>query len=405
VNDDLWAEHLARYAYATRLSKGARVLDIGCGAGYGTATLAQHALAATGIDVSADAVEFARAHYPLPNLTFLGASATALPFPSASFDVITAFEVIEHLDNWHDLLIEARRLLRPSGVFLVSTPNKSYYAESRAETGPNPFHSHEFEYAEFRDALAAVFPHVSILLQNRLESQAFYPHATFNPVDAQMDSARGSAEEAHFYLALCSIDCAVEPRSFLYVPRAANLLREREEHIRLLNEELGKNKGWLAQVTGERQQLMAANAGLERELQERNEWGLKLGRDLDAAMQRVADLQDMVQAEQAKAIEMAAAYQRTVDSLELENRQKTEWALDTEKRLSAALAQKCDELAETVRLLDRAEATVVERTAWAQDLDARLGAARAQLKMSADSRWVRLGRAVGLGPRISGDAG
>lgn len=405
VNDDLWAEHLARYAYAARLSKDAKVLDIGCGAGYGTAALAQHAAEATGIDVAPDAVDFARAHYQLPNVTFLAASATALPFQAAFFDVITAFEVIEHLDNWHDLLIEARRLLRRSGVFLVSTPNKSYYAESRAETGPNPFHTHEFEYTEFRDALAAVFPHVSILLQNRLESQAFYPHATFNAVDAQMDSARGSAEEAHFYLALCSIDRAVEPRSFLYVPRAANLLREREQHIHLLKDELEKNKGWLAQVTQERQQLIAAHAGLEQELEQRNEWAQKLGRDFEAAMQRVADLQNMVQAEQSKAIEMAAAYQGTVDSLELENRQKTEWALETEKRLSAALAQKCEELAETVRLLDRAEATLVERTAWAQDLDARLGVARTQLKMSADSRWAKLGRALGLGPKINGDGG
>ena len=45
VNDDLWAEHIARYAFAARLSDGARVLDIGCGTGYGTAELAQRAQA------------------------------------------------------------------------------------------------------------------------------------------------------------------------------------------------------------------------------------------------------------------------------------------------------------------------------------------------------------------------
>lgn len=401
VNDDLWAEHLARYAYAARLASNARVLDIGCGTGYGTAELAQRAQSATGVDLAPDAIAYARQHYPLPNTTYLLASATALPFPAASFDLITAFEVIEHLEDWRELLSEARRLLHPGGVFLVSTPNALYYGESRASEGPNPFHAHEFQFSEFRDALTAVFPHVELLLQNRLESQAFYPHATFTPVDAQLDSARGSPEEAHFFLALCSIDTAPEPRSFLYVPRAANLLREREQHIHLLQEELSKNKTWLAQVTAERHQLMESQAELERHLERQNRWALQLDRDHNAALQRVADLQNMLQAEQAKAMEMAGAYQRALDELDLENRGKTEWALET----SAALQRKCDELAETVHLLDRAESTVVERTAWAQDLDARLSRAAIQLKMTADSRWVKLGRTLGLGPKINGEPG
>jgi SAM-dependent methyltransferase len=403
VNDDLWAEHIARYAFAARLSDGARVLDIGCGTGYGTAELAQRAQSATGIDISADAIVYAREHYP--NAIFLAASATAIPFPAASFDLITAFEVIEHLDNWHELLIEARRLLHPDGTFLVSTPNKLYYAESRAKEGPNPFHTHEFEFAEFRDALEAVFPKVAILLQNRLESQAFYPHATFPPVDAKLDTSRGSPAEAHFFLALCSIDCAPETRSFIYVPRAANLLREREQHIFLLQDELAQTKAWLEGVMSDRQKLIESQDELKAHLEEHNRWALQLDLDYKAAMGRISELQDLMQAEQSKAIEMAGAYQRTVDALEQENRDKTEWAMETERRLSAALAQKCEELAETVRLLDLAEATVVERTAWAQDLDRGLQQANARLRMISDSRWVKLGRAAGVGPDLKGDAG
>jgi SAM-dependent methyltransferase len=351
VNDNLWAEHIARYAFAARFAAGARVLDIGCGTGYGTAELAQQAQTVTGIDVSDDALAYAREHYPIPNAKFFAASATAVPFSSASFDLITAFEVIEHLDNWHDLLIEARRLLHPNGTLLVSTPNKLYYAESRASEGPNPFHAHEFEFAEFRDALGAVFPHVTILLQNRLESQAFYPHATFAPVDAQLNTARGSPAEAHFFLALCSVDRAPETRSFIYVPRAANLLREREQHIFLLQRELAKTKEWLEGVISDRRKLIEAQDELKAHLEEHNRWALQLDRDYKAALQRISELQDLMQAEQSKAIEMAAAYQRTVDALEEENRLKTQWAIDTETRLSAALAQKCDELAETVHRL------------------------------------------------------
>lgn len=403
VNDDLWAEHIARYAFAARFAAQARVLDMGCGTGYGTAELAQQARSTTGIDVSADAIAYAQEHYPIPNVAFLAAPATAIPFAPASFDLITAFEVIEHVENWHDLLIEARRLLHPGGTFLVSTPNKLYYAESRPTEGPNPFHTHEFEFEEFRDALSAVFPHVAILLQNRLESQAFYPHAVFVPVDAKLDTARGSPAEANFFLAICSVDCAPEVRSFIYVPRAANLLREREQHIFLLQAELAKTKEWLQGVISDRQKLIEAQDELHKHLEEQNRWAMQLDQDRKAALERIVELQDLMQAQQAKAIEMAAAYQRTVDALEDENRRKTEWAIETEKRLSAALAAKCDELAETVRLLDRAEATVLERTAWAQDLDRALQQANAKLSTLAQSSWVKIGRAAGVAPKIGGD--
>lgn len=405
VNDDLWAEHLARYAFAARLSSNTRTLDVGCGTGYGTAELAQQARFVAGIDVSMEAIVYARAHYPLPNATFLTASAEAVPFSRASFDLITAFEVIEHLENWCDFLKEARRVLHPSGVFLVSTPNKLYYAESRATNGPNPFHAHEFEFEEFRDAVAGVFPRVAILLQNRLESQAFYPHGVFAPVDARLDSARGSPAEAHFFLAICSIDRAPETRSFVFVPRAANLLREREQHIFKLQDELQKTKTWLDGVISDRQKLIEAQDELKAHLEEHNRWALKLDEDRKAALERISELQELIQSEQAKAIAMAAAYERTVNSLEDENRKKTEWAIETEQRLSSALAAKCDELAETVQLLDRAEATVVERTSWAQDLERRLQQADAKLRMVAESRWVKLGRSAGIGPNLKGDDG
>src|SRR5258708_7938926 len=109
------------------MAAGKRVLDVGCGTGYGAAELATQARAATGIDIAPDAVTDARNQFARGNLTFLAGSATALPFADASFDLITAFEVIEHLADWQTMLAEARRVLHPQGVFLVSTPNKLYY--------------------------------------------------------------------------------------------------------------------------------------------------------------------------------------------------------------------------------------------------------------------------------------
>jgi hypothetical protein len=218
-----------------------------------------------------------------------------------------------------------------------------------------------------------------------------------------LNTARGSPAEAHFFLALCSVDCAPETRSFIYVPRAANLLREREQHIFLLQRELADTKEWLEGVISDRRKLIEAQDELKAHLEEHNRWALQLDRDYKAALQRISELQDLMQAEQSKAIEMAAAYQRTVDALEEDNRLKTQWAIDTETRLSAALAQKCDELAETVRLLDLAEATVVERTAWAQELDRTLQQANAKLQTLTQSSWVKIGRAAGVAPKFGGD--
>src|SRR5690349_21076814 len=169
---------MARYTFAARLARGKRVLDAGCGAGYGAAALAETADSVAGVDVAEEAIEFARAHYQAGNLRFEQASILQLPFEDASFDLMVAFEVIEHLEDWRGFLAEAGRVLAPAGQLIVSTPNKLYYTESRGEHGANPFHVHEFEFAEFVEALKTVFPHVSMFLENHVEGVAFQPHET-----------------------------------------------------------------------------------------------------------------------------------------------------------------------------------------------------------------------------------
>src|SRR5882672_5108986 len=70
VDADLLNEHFARYAFASRLSHRKRVLDAGCGSGYGSAELARAAADVLGVDSSPDAIAFARSKYAAPNLRF-----------------------------------------------------------------------------------------------------------------------------------------------------------------------------------------------------------------------------------------------------------------------------------------------------------------------------------------------
>ncbi len=399
VDDDLWSEHVARYAFARRYAEGRLVLDAGCGTGYGSAELAQSATFVTGIDVAPEAIEFARANYPISNLRFIVGSCTAAPFAAASFDLVVAFEVIEHLSDFRAFLDECARVLMPQGLFIVSSPNKRYYTESRAGKG-NIYHEHEFEAAEFRNELGRVFPHVQMLLQNRTECLAFHPAGTFSPVEARLDGGGGNADDANFFVAVCSRAVDLAPRSFVYVPRAVNLLREREQHIALLKKQLAQTQEWLKQTQDERQQLIEMFRKQKEELEVRNRWGEKLNAELEASGERVVQLQAELAAEQAAAAETAAAYEAKVAELDQENRAKTDWAVATEARLTEEMEEKCLELAECVRLLDTAEATVAERTHWAQRAETQRQELSAQLDMIRASRWLKLGRKLGVGPIV-----
>jgi SAM-dependent methyltransferase len=376
VDADLFNEHLARYVFAARLARGKRVLDAGCGSGYGSAELAKTALSVVGTDVADGALSYAREHFRLPNLHFEQASCTATPHADASFDLVVAFEVIEHLRDWRAFLLEVRRVLAPNGEFIVSTPNKLYYAESRAQAGPNPFHEHEFEFAEFRTELSSMFPYVALFLENHVAGVVFSPVSAGAAVEVRVDGAGTPPPEAHFFVAVCAHRPQEDHPAFVYVPSAANVLREREVHIALLEDELRQKNEWLQRA---QQELARVTA----ELEERNRWAARLDRELEASGARICELQEEVRVEQIGAREAVA-------SLEHENRAKTEWA----ERLNVEIEAKGQELARCVEYLNAAEKTVVERTEWAQRLQAKLDLLEA-------SRWVRLGRKVGLGPEAS----
>lgn len=409
VDADLLNEHLARYAFAARLSRRKRVLDAGCGAGYGSAELARAALRVTGVDNAAEAIAFAREHYPLPNLTFEQADVTALPFADGSFDLVTAFEVIEHLEDPSGFLREARRVLAGDGQLIVSTPNRLYYAESRAEAGPNPFHVREFAFDEFVAALREVFPDVRVFLENHAEGVVFQPAGgeSGQSAEVRVDGAAVPGE-AHFFVAVCAQRPQMGAPTFVFVPRAANILRERERHIAALEGELQLKEGWLeaakselAALNQEHQKLLAMFRALQEDLEARNRWAARLNDELNAAGERVARLQEELAAEQAGAREMAAAYEAQVAHLEAENRAKTAWAQQTETRLTGELAERGAELAACVEALHAAEAVVEERTRWAQGLQAQLEQLEAQVSAVRASRWVQLGRRIGLGPPLA----
>ncbi len=398
VDIDLFNEHMARYAFAARLARGKRALDAGCGAGYGSAELARAAQRVVGVDVAADAIEFARANYASRNLAFEQASCAALPHPDGSFDLVVAFEVIEHLADWREFLLEMRRVLAPNGQFIVSTPNKLYYGESRGTEGQNPFHVHEFEFAEFREELLRIFPHVSLYLENHVEGVTFRPQESGNTVEVRVDAGDAAAEEAHFFVAVCAHRPQLGNPTFVYVPRAGNVLRERERHIALLRDELAQKEAWLEDAKSELSALQTEHEKQTEELDKSNRWADALNAELAERRARVAELQDEMRAEQERGRAMAEGYAAKVSGLEADIREKTQWAIDIETSLKADVAKQTAELGRAVDALHRTEEELESRTRWARRLEGELRGAEEQVALYRASRWVKLGRKVGLGP-------
>jgi SAM-dependent methyltransferase len=398
VDPDLFNEHLARYAFAARLARAKKVLDAGCGAGYGAAELAKTALSVVAVDNSAEALAYAREHYRLPNLKFERASCAALPHPDSSFDLVVSFEVIEHLQAWREFLLEMRRVLAPSGQFIVSTPNKLYYAESRARAGPNPYHEHEFEFAEFRDELSAIFPNIALFVENHAEGVVFQPVEPSETAEVRVAGAEASPAESHFFIAVCAHRPQTGNPTFVFLPGTGNVLRERERHILLLQGELRTKNEWLEKLKEEHQRLLDMFRRQKDELEARNLWAEGLNRELQARGNRIVELQEELEREHEAVRTAASRYEGKISELERENIEKTEWALETERRLGAELEEKARDLAECVEHLHTAEHSVEERTAWALRVQADLEQAQQQLALFQASRWVKLGRMVGLGP-------
>ncbi len=398
VDIDLLNEHMARYAFAARLARGKRVLDAGCGAGYGSAELARIAEAVVGIDRAAEAVSFARAHYALPNLTFEQASCTALPHADAAFDLLVAFEVIEHLEDWRAFLLETRRVLAPNGQFIVSTPNRLYYTESRGTTGANPFHVHEFDFAEFTKELNLVFPYVTMFLENHVEGVTFQPNEAGNTVEVRVEPGEPVPDESHFFVAVCAHRPQLGNPTFVYVPRAANVLRERERHIALLEREVETKNQWLAEAQQQHRALLDKFRDQKEALEQSNRWAHKLTGELEQSRARIDELQQEVAREQAAAQKMAADYAAKVSDLEDDVRAKTRWALDVETSLTAEVKKQTAELVRAVDALHHTEKELDERTAWALRLQEESRQLSEQLAVVRASRWVRMGRKIGLGP-------
>ena len=125
-----FAEALRNH-FGTNLSQ-VRLLDIGCGGGVLAEEFARLGCQVTGIDIAAESIAVARAHAQTEGLfiDYQTGSAIQLPFDRSSFEVISCCDVLEHIPEWEQVITEVGHVLKPGGLFLFDTINRTPKSKS-----------------------------------------------------------------------------------------------------------------------------------------------------------------------------------------------------------------------------------------------------------------------------------
>ena len=173
VMNGTYFEHIHRYAFAQEFTDNKIVLDIASGEGYGSFVLAKNADFVYGVDISEDAISYAKKNYRKDNLEFRVGNTSKIPLDSNSVDIVVSFETIEHHDQHDEMMKEIKRVLKKDGKLIISSPNKKYYSDENNTT--NHFHIKELYEDEFKMLLNNYFRSTKFLNQNLLISSVLVP--------------------------------------------------------------------------------------------------------------------------------------------------------------------------------------------------------------------------------------
>ena len=218
-------EHLHRYQFTKDLVQDYYVvLDAACGTGYGSRILAEKAAQVYGIDISEDAVQYARKKYISENINFQTMSVEKLDFPDNFFDLIVSFETIEHVEHEIQIrfLAEIKRCLKPTGVLIMSTPNDELYRHIAHGQYDNPFHVAEFTRESFKNFLSEHFRHIEFYYQNVTKASSIFREGTVSAVSNGCCETP-IHEEGRYYITICSNkELEIIPGNHVYVPHIAS---------------------------------------------------------------------------------------------------------------------------------------------------------------------------------------
>jgi glycosyltransferase involved in cell wall biosynthesis/ubiquinone/menaquinone biosynthesis C-methylase UbiE len=349
-------EHWHRYLYAAQFVKGKNVLDIACGEGYGSSLLAQSAGHVIGIDIDPKTITYASSKYIQSNLEFKVGSLDNIPLgDDTSLDGIISFESIEHIseEQQEAFMREAKRILKPDGILLVSTPNKFAYSDVPGYR--NEFHVKEFYVREFRAFLEKHFKHVKLLGQEvypvsylwDLEEKA--SQLTEFKIELSSKGFRPSpdAKVPLYVVAVCSDKEQNDIFQSLQVDLSKQMIAARDQHIAYLESDRDQR---IAQLESSRDQQIAH---LESEISEREQSLQRLAAQAD---EKLAALSEQLK-EREKTLNTARAALHEIHSSRGWKLVQLLW------RIRVSIAPPGSRRARTLSRFARATASPIRRTA------------------------------------------
>jgi GT2 family glycosyltransferase/SAM-dependent methyltransferase len=412
VDGEIRLEHVHRYAWAAPLCAGRDVLDIACGEGYGAAMLAECARRVVGVDIAAEVVGHAKRSYRrVRNLRFLAGSATDIPCPDATFDVVVSFETIEHLAEQARMLAEIRRVLRPSGFLVLSSPNRPVYDGTRDQR--NEFHVKELDFDELDALLRGVFEKVRYVKQRLVAGSALLPEgrgaATYGALtDTGTEIGRRTANlpDPIYFIAVCCGRRARLPRlshsialseSWDPVRRhreiahwAQSLERERDEARTKLDREVQEHQNVVRWANSLQAELNETRALLAQRTADNEALRLAalepLVGEAAALRARIAELSAQREAERDKAEREAAAFAAQIDSL----RAEVDALRAARATAEAELSRRTEAHAAIERAHEQTLAHLTERLAALEPLAGEAAALRARIADASAEYQLRL---------------
>jgi SAM-dependent methyltransferase len=312
--DLLAAHHLHRYHLAAALCSGLRVIDLGCGIGYGARILADGGAAAVqGVDRDERVVEEAARRYGDDAVSFAAGDAVdALRrVDPEAVDAIVAFEVLEHLDRFGEAMDLLQELAARGMRLALSVPNSRTFGER------NAFHATDFDY----DSATAAFERfdgVRLLFQHIAEGSVVL--GAGDRVEGRLDALHyGEPEYANSFIALVGFDeagvaAALAHLNLVVTPnhnRYMLSLQAGNRELHRVNNRLARS--WLGKSDGAAASVLGRHAEAERELRAVDAHLRARISELEAELRRRVD---ELTAEVLQVGDERAELQRRVDALE-----------------------------------------------------------------------------------------
>jgi GT2 family glycosyltransferase/SAM-dependent methyltransferase len=282
-------EHLHRYAWCRSLVSGKSVLDIACGEGYGSAMLAETAASVIGMDISEEAVAHASSAYAgRPRLEYRLGNAAEIPLPENCVDVVVSFETIEHHDRHQEMIDELRRVLKPDGILVISSPNRPVYSIKAGHH--NEYHVKELDFAEFDAVVRSRFPQVRYYGQ-RLAVGSVVTPLTVEDSAVSMEALTDTGSDV-----LTRSVCLIDPVYFVAITAAESVelpklppsaFFSEAEDLYTHHHEVAQ---WAKRTDAELTENRRVYADLVEEHEKVAQWAIRTNAELDETRQVYAEL-------------------------------------------------------------------------------------------------------------------